>query len=243
MNIPLLRLRRAPALLALALGPATAGGAWAQASAGVPPLALERALALASEAAAALAPAGARVLAQPGVLNPRLMLAPCQQVEPYLPAGVPLWGATRIGLRCTAGAVRWNIFLPVTVQVLAPAVVATAALPGGARLTSSQLETREVDWAAAAQMPFVSAETLNGRTLARAVTVGQALRPADLLARQWFAAGEPVRVVAAGSGYAIAAEGVAVTPGIEGQPVRVRMAGERILVGRATGEREVEVGP
>jgi flagellar basal body P-ring formation protein FlgA len=34
-----------------------------------------------------------------GALDTRLRLAPCQQVEPYLPRGSRLWGRTRIGLR------------------------------------------------------------------------------------------------------------------------------------------------
>lgn len=239
VNIPILRLA-APLFGSLLLAPA----ALAQpAMAAVPPAALAQALALVAEAATALAPPGARVLAQPGVLNPRLMLAPCEHVEPYLAAGVPAWGRTRVGLRCTAGAVRWNVTLPVTVQVWAPAVVATAALPAGARLADSELEKTEVDWAAATQPPYTSAQALSGRTLARAVLPGQALRSSDLLPRQWFVAGEAVRVLAVGSGYAVAAEGVALTPGLEGQPARVRMAGDRVLVGRPVAERQLEVGP
>lgn len=52
-----------------------------------------------------------------GKLDARLQLAPCNQVEPYLPAGSKLWGRTRDGLRCIEpGARPWNVFLPVTVQ-------------------------------------------------------------------------------------------------------------------------------
>lgn len=212
-------------------------------AAAVPPAAMERALAMAREAAMAVAPPNARVVAEAGVLNPRMMLAPCAQVEPYLPTGVTAWGRTRIGLRCQSGPVRWNIAMPVTVQVIAPALALKAALPAGARIQDSQIERVEADWAAAPQPLFASAESLVGRTLARAVPAGQALHGGDLQARQWFAAGEPVRVLASGSGFAVASEGVALTPGIEGQPARVRVAGDRVLVGRATAERQVEVGP
>lgn len=224
-----------------------AGGAVAQtvatAEAAVPPQAMARALALATEAATALAPPGARVTAQPGILNPRLMLVPCAQVEAYLPAGVPAWGRTRVGLRCNSGALRWNIFLPVTVQVWAPAVISTGALPAGARLAVSQLEQAEADWGAGPDTLFSTPQALAGRTLARPLAAGQPVRNADLQPRQWFSAGETVRVLAAGEGYAVAAEGVAMAAGMEGQPVRVRMAGDRVLVGRPVAERQVEVGP
>ena len=122
-------------------------------------------------------------------------------------------------------------------------MVSAVALPAGARLADSELDKTEVDWAASTQPPYTSPEALLGRTLVRAVVAGQALRSGDLQARQWFVAGEAVRVVAAGSGYAVAADGVALTPGLEGQPARVRMAGDRVLVGRPVGERQVEVGP
>lgn len=237
VNLP--SLRPLLPLLALLAVPA----AQAQNTAAVPPQAMERALAMAREAAGAIAPPGARVLAEPGVLNPRMILAPCAQVEPYLPAGVPAWGRTRVGLRCQSGPVRWNVFMPVTVQVLAPALALTAALPAGARITESQLERVQADWAAAPQGLFSAAETLVGRTLARPVNAGQALQSSDLQARQWFAAGEPVRVLASGNGFAVSSEGVALTPGVEGQPARVRVSGDRVLVGRAVAERQVEVGP
>ena len=58
-----------------------------------------------------------------GQLDPRLRLAPCARVEPHLPAGARLWGRTRLGLRCVEGAVRWNVYLPITVKAFGPAWV------------------------------------------------------------------------------------------------------------------------
>ncbi|NZD58911.1 hypothetical protein HZU83_19715 [Sphaerotilus montanus] len=39
----------------------------------------------------------------PGQLDPRLRLAPCQQIDAYLPPGSTPWGRTRVGLRCPSG--------------------------------------------------------------------------------------------------------------------------------------------
>ena len=211
--------------------------------AAVPPADLARALALVSEAAARLAPPAARIQALPGALDTRLQLAPCGRVDPYLPTGVPAWGRTRVGLRCADGSARWNVLLPVTVQVWAPAVVAGAALPAGAALADSPLQTVESDWGAAPSPLFSAPQALAGRQLSRPVAEGQPLRQADLLQRQWFAAGETVKVVASGAGYAVSSEGVALAAGHDGQAVRVRLAGDRTVVGRAVAERQVEVGP
>ncbi len=199
------------------------------------------AVALAQQAAALLAPPGARVQVLPGLLDPRLKLAPCARIEPYLPIGVPIWGRTRVGLRCAEGRSRWNVLLPLTVQVWAPAWVASGALPAGTRLTPQQLVLTEQDWAAGAQPPQADVQALAGRMLARAVAPGQALREADLQARQWFALGETVRVFTVGGGFSVTAEGRALGAGMEGRAVRVLIGENRVVVGRAVAEHRVEV--
>lgn len=201
---------------------------------------VSRALELARSTAAARAPAGARVQATAGPIDPRLQLAPCAHTEVHLPRGTPVWGRTRVGLRCTQGAVAWNVFLPIEVQVLAPAQATTTALPAGARLGAAELTALEVDWGAGGA-PFSTAAELVGRTLARPVPAGHALRAADLQSRQWFSVGDAVRIRAHGAGFAISGEGLAVTNGIEGQPARVRTEQGRILSGVPTGEKRIDV--
>ncbi|EHR72878.1 flagella basal body P-ring formation protein FlgA [Burkholderiales bacterium JOSHI_001] len=183
---------------------------------------------------------GVRVVVQPGALDTRLKLAPCARIQAYLPEGVPAWGRTRAGLRCLEGPVRWNVSLPLTVQVLARAAVLSAPLPAGTVITPEHLSEAEVDLAAQAS-PVLPAAALLGRTLLRALPAGQALRAPDLKVRQWFAAGDTVRIVAQGAGYAVSAEGQALTAGLEGQPSRVRTDSGRVIVGRPVGERRLEV--
>jgi flagella basal body P-ring formation protein FlgA len=204
----------------------------------------QRVEALARQASAQAAP-GLRVEVKVGQLDPRLKLAPCAQVQPYLPSGTRLWGAARIGLRCVDGATRWNVFLPVTVSVYGPALVTATALVAGSTLSAQDLKTAEVDLAARPGAVLTQAQAqadpLVGRTLARALPAGEPLRAADLRARQWFAAGDTVRIVAAGRGWRIHGEGQALNPGVEGLPVRVRTESGRIVSGMAVAERQVEV--
>ncbi len=232
--------------LTLLAGLAFTVAAAAQGAPQLPPEVLARALALAGDAGRAVAPREARIEVVPGRLDARLSLAPCARVEPYLPSGVPAWGRTRVGLRCTDGATRWNVFLPVTVQAWAPALVSRAALPAGARIGDGQLTQGVIDWAAANSPPFAPTQTLAGRTLARAVAPGQPLREADLQPRQWFALGENVRIQASGAGFSIVGEGKALAAGVEGRAVRVRVTGERgeggpVLLARPVGDHRVEV--
>jgi flagella basal body P-ring formation protein FlgA len=184
---------------------------------------------------------GVRVDVQVGKLDPRLRLAPCARIEPYLPPGVPLWGASRVGLKCVQGAKAWNVSLPVTVHVYGRAVVASANLAPGTVLEADMLTVAEVDVAAAPGAAIARPELALGRTLAHPLVAGGTLRQTDLKARQWFAAGETVRVVAGGSGWQVVTEAQAVSAGIEGQVVRVRTESGRLLMARPTGEHEVEV--
>lgn len=184
---------------------------------------------------------GVRVEVKVGKLDPRLKLAPCQHIAPYLPAGLPVWGATRIGLRCTQGARPWNVSIPIQVSVYAQATVAKSALPPGTVLDASMLMQSEVDIAAAPGAAVPDPMLAIGRTLGRSVAAGATLRQADLKPRQFFAAGETVRVTALGPGWQVVTEGQAVGAGIEGQSARVRTDGGRLLNARPTGDHQVEV--
>ena len=74
-----------------------------------------------------------------GELDGRLRLAPCAQAEPYLLNNAPLWGRTRIGVRCVQGTARWNVFLPLTVKVFGTALVAARPLPAGSVIVAADL--------------------------------------------------------------------------------------------------------
>lgn len=176
-----------------------------------------------------------------GALDKRLRLAPCQRIEPYLPPNAKLWGKTRIGLRCTQGATAWNVYLPITVKVYGLALVSQQPLPAGSVIAAADLVKAEVDLAEDSSEAVHQASQAVGRTLAKPMVAGQSLRMAHLKLRQWFAAGETVQVLAQGTGFKIASEGQALTPGIEGQPARVRTEGGRVLTGVAVGERKMEL--
>jgi flagella basal body P-ring formation protein FlgA len=184
---------------------------------------------------------GVRVEVKVGKLDPRLRLAPCLHIEPYLPPGLPVWGSTRMGLRCTQGTKLWNVSLPITVSVFAQATVLKNNLAAGTLLDGSQLMQAEVDLAAAPGVPVVDPALAIGRTLARNLPAGATLRQPDLKARQFFAAGETVRVTAIGPGWNVQTEGQAISAGVEGQVAHIRTDSGRILNARPSGDRQVEL--
>jgi flagella basal body P-ring formation protein FlgA len=194
---------------------------------------------LATQASAGM-PEGTRVEVDVGSLDPRLTLAPCTRITPHLPAGTRLWGRAQVGLRCAEGA-RWSVFLPVTVKVYAKAWTVNRSLALGTVLASEHLQLDEVDIAAESSPVIHQPQAAIGRPLARALRPGQALREVDLKPRQWFAAGDTVRIVSVGSGFSVSAEGQALGPGIDGQSTKVRIDGGRVVTGRAVSARQVEV--
>ncbi|MFG6448132.1 flagellar basal body P-ring formation chaperone FlgA [Roseateles sp. BYS180W] len=186
-------------------------------------------------------PASARLAVEIGALDPRLQLAPCQQVEPFMPPGLRMWGRTRIGLRCLQGPKRWSVTLPLQVRVWAQAWVAAQPLPMGTALTQDMLKLAEVDIADGTSNAIAAATVPLGRVLQRPLAQGEALRQDDLKRLQWFATGERVNVRTQGPGFTVDTEGQALGPGLDGQDVRVRTDAGRVVQGRAVGQRLVEM--
>ena len=229
--------RRTLAVAALAL----LGSATPAQAAELDPALEQQVRALALGAMRANAAGVTRVELVVGTLDARLRLAPCDRVEPYLPSGVRLWGKSRIGLRCTQGVAAWNVYLPITVKVYGRALVAAVVLPAGSVLAASDVAQAEVDLAEDPSMALTDAASVVGRTLASALRPGQSLRQSAVRPRQWFEAGDTVRVVARGAGFAVTSEGKALTPGIEGQNARVRTDSGRILEGLPVAEHRIEL--
>ena len=183
--------------------------------------------------------AAPRIDIEVGQPDSRLHLAQCAKAEPYVPAGVRLGGATRAGLKCVQGSTAWNITVPVVIRIFGRGLVALSNIPAGAILKSEDLTVGDVDLVADTSAALSEPQAIEGRTLARPLNVGQSLRLSHLKPRQWFAPGDTVKLVSSGSGFQIASQGQALSPGIDGQLVRVRTEAGKSLSGTAVGDRLV----
>lgn len=182
-----------------------------------------------------------RMEVQVGKLDPRLNLAPCQRVEPYLPSGSKLWGRTRIGMRCVEGERPWNVFLPVTIKALGPAWVLTSNVSMGEQLTNEHAMESEVDWAESPHSIIAMPDDWVGQTAARNLTAGMALRQTMVKAPQLFKPGTGVKVLAQGGGFTVTSSGKALEGGSAGQTVRVRMDNGRTVTGTVNQQGDVVV--
>ncbi|MEO5796074.1 MAG: flagellar basal body P-ring formation chaperone FlgA [Rhodoferax sp.] len=184
---------------------------------------------------------GLRMEVSVGALDPRLQLAPCSKVEPYMPTGTRLWGKSRLGLRCLAGATRWNVFMPVTVKAMGRAWVAKTNVMAGTVLTANDAMEAEVDWAEDASPVVANAEQWIGQVAARSWVAGQTVRQAMVKPAQVFQAGTQIRVLAQGVGFQVLSDGQAITSGVVGQPAKVRLDSGRVMSGVVQDARTIVV--
>lgn len=176
-----------------------------------------------------------------GSLDSRLKLAPCGNVEPFLPPGSRLWGRTRIGLRCVDGISRWNVSLPVTVNAYGNAWVIKGTVPAGTALTENDVIEAEVNWAEEAAPVLRDRALWVGQIATRVLTTGQAVRQGMVRPAQVFQAGAQVRVVAQGAGFQVSSEAQALSAGVVGQMARVRMENGKVSTGVVLDMRTVKI--
>jgi flagella basal body P-ring formation protein FlgA len=176
-----------------------------------------------------------------GALDGRLRLAPCGNIEPFLPAGSRLWGKSRVGLRCSDGMTRWNVSLPATVKAFGPAWVVRTPVAVGASIALPDVLEAEVDWAEDAQPVLTDVGAWNGQVAVRQLATGQTLRQGMVRAPQVFQAGAQVRVLAQGSGFQVTGEAQALSAGVVGQAARVRMDSGRVTSGMVLDARTVKI--
>jgi len=175
-----------------------------------------------------------------GEIDPRLQLAPCARVEPFVPAGVRLWGRTVIGIRCIEGA-SWSITMPIHVRVFAPALVAQRALAAGSTVDTADVAVAEVE--ITREPPGVLTDPVQAqeKVLTRNVAAGQTVRADMLRTPPVVAGGDIVRVNYVGNGFSVATDGKALSAAPAGGSVRVQLENGRTITGTARAGRVVEV--
>ncbi len=182
-----------------------------------------------------------RLEVEVGQLDPRLNLAPCQQIQPYLPPNVRLWGRARLGLRCVQGPTKWNVFLPITVKAWGPAWVIKSQIVPGTTLTEADAMATEVDWAENYSPIVANQADWVGKTATRMLSAGQALRQGMVKDPQVFQSGAQVRVVVVGTGFEIVSRAQALSAGVVGQGAKVRMDNGQVVNGTVSDAQTVRL--
>ncbi|WP_446903425.1 flagellar basal body P-ring formation chaperone FlgA [Burkholderia sp. YIM B11467] len=167
-------------------------------------------------------------------------LAACTTLEPFLPTGARLWGRTTVGVRC-AGERPWTVYLQAKVTVQATYYVAARQIAPGEPLSAADLVARDGDLTVLPLAVITDPAQAIGSTALARISAGLPLRQDMLKSAASVSAGQTVRVVAAGPGFTISAEGSVLANAAPGQSVRVRMAAGQIVTAIVKDAGTVEI--
>jgi flagellar basal body P-ring formation protein FlgA len=145
-----------------------------------------------------------------GEPDPRLKLAPCARMEPFVPTGARLMGRTSLGVRCLEGA-NWVVYLPVQIKLFVDAWVAARPLARGQVVGAEDARLEHIDVAALNGNAVLPDMPLVGRTATRTLSPGEPFRRDALRAVPVVQPGDAVQVIALGTGFAAQTAGKALT--------------------------------
>ena len=174
-----------------------------------------------------------------GTIEP-VQFTACSKLQAFLPLGAKLWGNSTVGVRCAAG-VEWSLYVPVTVRVQGPVVVAARSLASGKLIAAEDLAVQTGELT---QLPAGVLNDTNeaaGKTLAVGVNAGHALRQDMLRAPLVIRQGQAVKLVAQGQGFKVSSEGRALSNAAVGQMVQVKSQNGQTVSGVARADGAVDV--
>lgn len=176
-----------------------------------------------------------------GAIDNNLKLAPCPNIEVFLPPGSRAWGKTSVGVRCQAPTV-WTIYVQAKVGVTAKYLVASGPLAQGHVVVSQDLMYENGDLTQLPAGVFTDPDQATGRIVHVSLNAGTVLREEMLKLPPAVQQGQTVQLVSIGNGFKISSEGQAINNASEGQVVQVKVASGQLISGIARRGGQIEVG-
>jgi flagella basal body P-ring formation protein FlgA len=176
-----------------------------------------------------------------GSIDPNNRLVPCSSLVVSMTPGARSWGRTSVMVRCQDEN-GWSIFVPVHIRVVADYLVTATPLAQGQTVAPANLARRRGDLSDLPPGILTEEREALGRTAALSISAGRPLRGDMLRQPQVIKQNQTVKVVSQGSGFQVSNEGRALTNGLDGQVIQVRLANGQIVTGIARPGGVVEVG-
>jgi flagella basal body P-ring formation protein FlgA len=167
-----------------------------------------------------------------GNIDPHLYLASCPALDVFLPTGDKAWGKTTVGVRCPEPA-HWTIYVPATVHVNGDYIAAVAPLVQGQVITERDVAPVRGDLTLLPAGVITDLSHAIGFTVARSLPAGMPLRLDSLRIQQAIQQGQIVRLVSAGDGFKVSAEGRALANAMEGQIAQAKASNGQVVSGIA----------
>ena len=175
-----------------------------------------------------------------GKIDPRLNLASCMQLEPFLPSGSRIWGKTTIGVRCPSPT-PWTIYLQVEIKIIGNYIVTATKVTQGQQIQASNLTKLKGDLSLLPSNVITDETQAIGKISSIFLNSGTPLRMDALRNQNAIQQGQVVRLISTGPNFQVATEGRALTNASEGQTVQVRILSGHIISGTVKPSGIVEV--
>jgi flagellar basal body P-ring formation protein FlgA len=176
-----------------------------------------------------------------GSIDPNNRLASCSAMLVSMAPGTKAWGRTSAMVRCQEEN-GWSIFVPVHIRVVTDYLVSATPLTQGQAITAGNLARRRGDLSDLPAGILTEEREAIGRTAALSVGAGRPLRSDMLRQPLVILQNQTVKVVTQGPGFQVTNEGQALTNGLDGQVVKVRLANGQVITGIARPGGVIEVG-
>jgi flagella basal body P-ring formation protein FlgA len=164
----------------------------------------------------------------------------CSAHEAFSPPGTRLSGKTHVGVRCLGPSI-WSVLVPVQVAITGNYLTTARPLAAGQPISASDITVVVGDLSALPTGIIGDPQAAIGKTLRNSLGAGQPLRSDQLLAPLVIRQGQTVRVISAGPGFAVSAEGKAMNNAAEGQLAQIRMPSGQTISGVAKANGSVEI--
>lgn len=175
-----------------------------------------------------------------GSIDPRVALASCPAPEISLPSGARLWGATAVGVRCSAPA-PWSIHVNVLVRIAGDYMVTARPLPQGHVMMPTDLVSRSGDLTQLPAGIVTDSQFVLGKTLTASLAAGHPLRTDLLRSPIVVQQGQTVKLQSTGPGFQISADAKSLNNAADGQIAQVRTANGQTVSGVARAGGIVEI--
>lgn len=170
-------------------------------------------------------------------------LAACAQAQAFLPQGQKAWGRVTVGVRCMSGP-NASLYVSARVRVDGSYVALARAVAGGQPLDNGDVVMAQGELTAHPDDLILTLNDAIGQASRQALSPGQPLRGAYLQHEISIQAGQSVRVLARGGGFAVVNQGRALNSATRGAITRVKLENGQIVSGIAGEAGVVDVsGP
>ena len=174
-----------------------------------------------------------------GRVDERLRLAACPSPLSTRTASASP-SALSVEVRCDA--LGWKLFVPVSVSVQVPVLVATRGLARGDSVTAADVDVQMRERAGLGVSWVGTVTELQGRVLARPVAAGSVLSPAAFAPAHVVRRGQSVTLVGLSGGFEVRAQGKALSDAGAGDRVRVEnFSSRRVVEGQVRADGSVVV--